>query len=179
MVRVILELAQIVPGSWWILRSWRHSKSGWNRICATWSSCMCPSSLQWTRTRWHLKVPSNWNDSMILSDFFFFFFFFFLFIFFFFFFFGERLILLWIYWWYFNSLWSCDCSADLESSMMMFVLNCDMLKSSILLHFASNWEEKLLSILRCCWLLVTEYSQAEPLTWCTAPALLQAGKWPT
>jgi len=41
-------------------------KAGWLRFWVIWSSCGCPCSLQGSWTRWHLRVPPNWHDSMIL-----------------------------------------------------------------------------------------------------------------
>jgi len=46
--------------------AWKHSRSGWTRLWATWSSWRCPCSLQDGRTRWPLKVPSNPKYSVIL-----------------------------------------------------------------------------------------------------------------
>ena len=45
---------------------WKHSRSGWMGLWATWSSWRCPCSLQGVRARWPLKVPSNTNHSTIL-----------------------------------------------------------------------------------------------------------------
>ena len=47
---------------------WRHSRSGWTELWATWSSSRCPCSLQGSWTRWPLKFPSNSNDSIILYN---------------------------------------------------------------------------------------------------------------
>jgi len=51
---------------WWMFCPWRHSRSGWMGLWATWSSSRWPYSLQGSWTRWSYKVPSNSNDSMIL-----------------------------------------------------------------------------------------------------------------
>ena len=38
-----------------------------DRALSTWWSCGCPCSLQGSWTRWPFKIPSNSNNSMILS----------------------------------------------------------------------------------------------------------------
>ena len=48
---------------------WKHSRSGWMRLWATWSDWRCPCSFQAGWTRWPLKVPSNPTHSMILWPF--------------------------------------------------------------------------------------------------------------
>ena len=45
---------------------WRHSRPGWMEFWAPWSSCRCPCSLQGSRSRWSLKIPSNSNCSVVL-----------------------------------------------------------------------------------------------------------------
>ena len=46
--------------------SLRSLGSGRTGLWATWCSCRCPCSLQESWTRWPLKAPSNWYDSMVL-----------------------------------------------------------------------------------------------------------------
>ena len=46
---------------------WKHSKSGWTGLWATWSSWRCPCALQEGWARWPLKVPSNKNYLVIQS----------------------------------------------------------------------------------------------------------------
>ena len=57
---------QCSPSSW-VPYPWRHSRPGWMGSLATWSCCRCPCSLHMDWTRWSLRVPSNFNDSVILS----------------------------------------------------------------------------------------------------------------
>ena len=45
---------------------WKHSRSGWTGLWATWSNGRSSRSLQRGWTRWPSKVPSNPNHSMIL-----------------------------------------------------------------------------------------------------------------
>ena len=45
---------------------WKHSRSGWMGLWATWSGWRRPWSLQGGWTRWHLKVLCNPNSSLIL-----------------------------------------------------------------------------------------------------------------
>ena len=47
---------------------WKHSRSSWTGLWATWSSWRCPCLLQGGWTRWPLKVTSNPNHSVILSS---------------------------------------------------------------------------------------------------------------
>jgi len=54
------------PDMWWMPHLWRHSRSNWMGLWATWSSCRCPCSLQRSWTRWLLRVSSNSSDSMIV-----------------------------------------------------------------------------------------------------------------
>ena len=46
--------------------SWKHSRSGWTGLWATWSGWRCPCLLQGGWTRWPLKVPMNPNYSMLV-----------------------------------------------------------------------------------------------------------------
>jgi len=45
---------------------WKCSRPGWMGLWATWSSWICPCSLQGGWNRWPLKILSNPNHSMIL-----------------------------------------------------------------------------------------------------------------
>ena len=65
-----VRVVRLCPEAWWMPHSWRCSRSDWTRLWVTWSSCRCPRSLQGSRSRWPLKIPSNSKDSMILRFYF-------------------------------------------------------------------------------------------------------------
>jgi len=46
------------PESRWMSHPWRHSRSAWSRLWATWPSCRCPCWLQGSWTKWLLNAPS-------------------------------------------------------------------------------------------------------------------------
>lgn len=49
-----------------IKKPWRHSRSGWIWLWASWLSCRHLCSLQGSCMGWPLRVPSNSENSMIL-----------------------------------------------------------------------------------------------------------------
>ena len=59
-------LEQVCPERWWMPHPWKHPRSGWMGLRATWSRCRCPCSLQGRWTRWPLRDSSNSNEYMIL-----------------------------------------------------------------------------------------------------------------
>ena len=54
------------PEEWSMPHPWKHSRSGWMGLWATWCSWRCPCSWQGDWMRWPLKVPANPNYSTIL-----------------------------------------------------------------------------------------------------------------
>ena len=57
----------ICPERWWMPCPWGHSWLDWMGLWVIWCSWRCLCSLQWSWTKWPLRVSSNLNDSVILQ----------------------------------------------------------------------------------------------------------------